>query len=84
MVPERLMSEVDKQVFRMTSAGATARGEPLLSFFEPEELMAELREMGFTHIKHLGPEVADKTYFAGRSDGLRAAGMEQTMLARVG
>jgi len=84
MVPERLMSDVDREVFQMTSAGATARGEPLLSFFEPEELMAELRDMGFTHIEHLGPEVADRTYFAGRSDGLRAAGMEQTMLARVG
>jgi len=83
MVPEKLLSDMDKQVFAVTAAGAAARGEPLLSFFEPQELMAELREMGFTHIEHLGPEVADKTYFAGRSDGLRAAGMEQTMLARV-
>jgi methyltransferase (TIGR00027 family) len=50
---------------RVTSA---ERGEPWLSFFEPEQLATELAALGFTSVSQLTPEVAARYYVGQPSD----------------
>jgi methyltransferase (TIGR00027 family) len=59
---DRLMSRV------------AAAGEPFRLFFDPAELAAELRAMGFTDLNDLGIQEINGRYFANRADGLRAGG----------
>jgi methyltransferase (TIGR00027 family) len=49
-----------------------ARGEPMITSFEAEELKGWLRQLGFAKLFLLSSEVATERYFAGRRDGLRA------------
>jgi methyltransferase (TIGR00027 family) len=51
---------------------ANALGEPWRTHIEPETLVHELRSLGFSEIALLNPEEAERIYFQGRSDGLRA------------
>jgi methyltransferase (TIGR00027 family) len=51
---------------------ASSMGEPWQTYFEPHALMRDLRGVGFSAISFLTPEAAERTYFQGRSDGLRA------------
>jgi methyltransferase (TIGR00027 family) len=60
-----------------------AQGEPWLTFFNPDELRAHLRELGFARVVHFTPEQADARYFAGRSDGMRAEPATHLMCATV-
>ena len=45
----------ERSLVTALAAGAAAVGEPWLSFFEPEELEAHLRQMGFGKVRHFGP-----------------------------
>jgi methyltransferase (TIGR00027 family) len=58
-------------------------GEPWRTFFDPEELTAELRQLGFSAIEDLGPQEANARYFAQRTDALRLAGSGHIVAARV-
>jgi methyltransferase (TIGR00027 family) len=51
-----------------------AAGEPFQLFFEPEELAAELRGIGFRHLDDLAPAELNSRYFSDRADGLRLRG----------
>jgi methyltransferase (TIGR00027 family) len=48
-------------------------GEPLLVFFDPDELAANLQRLGFAEFAILGQEEAERRYFGERSDGLKAS-----------
>ena len=67
---DSLLDEESQRMVAVLKANAAARGEPWLSFFDPASLMARLRELGFTEVRDLGPEEANKRYFGGRTDGL--------------
>ena len=60
-----------------------ALGEPWRTFFDPPALAEELRRIGFGGVETLGPEEANRRYFANRADGLRVAGSGHLMAARV-
>jgi methyltransferase (TIGR00027 family) len=68
---------------RAFTAQFAAIGEPWLSRFDPERLVAKLRDMGFPRIFHLTPEEANRRYFQNRRDGLNAAFSEQMIRASV-
>jgi len=57
--------------------------EPWHSLFDPDELREWLLHLGFSHLTHLTPELAQERYYAGRKDGLCAAIFEQVMCAHV-
>ncbi len=61
---------------------STATGAHFATFFTPEEMAAMLRTAGFAETEHFSPELAQRTYFKGRSDGLNAPNVEQLMRAR--
>lgn len=58
-------------------------GEPWLSRFVPDQLVAKLTVMGFSKVFHLAPEEANQRYFQNRRDGLNASLLEQMMRATV-
>ena len=58
-------------------------GEPFQLFFEPDELAAMLREMGFRHIEDLGAAEIDRRYYSDRTDGLYVGGFAHLISARV-
>ncbi len=51
---------------------ANSLGEPWRTHFKSQTLMRDLRALGFSAISFLSREEAERTYFQGRSDGLRA------------
>jgi methyltransferase (TIGR00027 family) len=81
---EALLTEEGRHLLAVYKAGAAARGEPFVSFFEPTDLAARVKALGFTQVWDLGPEDANARYFAGRTDGLCDGGLSHHMKARVG
>jgi len=65
------LGERARSVIAAMAERARANGEPWRTFFEPDELVGELRRLGFSDIEDFGPEQAFERYFRGRSDGLR-------------
>ena len=49
-------------------------GEPFQLFFDPQELAAKLRALGFHHLEDLGIEEINARYFRDRSDNFRVRG----------
>ena len=63
------------QAARAAAAAYVAKlGEPWITFFEPPALIERLQKSGFGQTEFLAPAEANRRYFAGRSDGFRAAG----------
>jgi methyltransferase (TIGR00027 family) len=82
-VQEALLDEESRQMRALVKAGVAAQGEPILSLFEPTNLAARVKELGFAQVWDFGPEEANARYFAGRADGLRVANLNHLMKARV-
>jgi methyltransferase (TIGR00027 family) len=61
-----------------------ARGVHFGTFFTPDEMSALLGEAGFRSVDHLTLEEANRRYFTGRTDGLRAPAMERLVTAVAG
>lgn len=61
-----------------------ARNIDFATFFTSDDMTAVLRDAGFRQIEHFPPEQANKVYFCGRSDGLRAPTLERLVSATVG
>jgi methyltransferase (TIGR00027 family) len=49
---------------------AASQGEPWRTYFDPDELVSQLRTLGFSRAELLDLEEAAAKYFAGRNDGL--------------
>jgi len=60
----------ERLVLDALAARVAAAGEPFRLFFEPEQLAAQLRRIGFDHIEDLGSAELNRRYFSGRADGL--------------
>jgi methyltransferase (TIGR00027 family) len=58
-------------------------GIVMLSDFTTDEMTAMVEAAGFSRIEHLGPEEAEERYFRGRTDGLRAPGIQRLLSAMV-
>jgi O-methyltransferase involved in polyketide biosynthesis len=82
-LPKELLDEESRQVLAVVMAYAAANSEPLITFFEPSRLAAQLRELGFSEVWDFSPEEASSLYFASRADGLRPPAGVHLMGARV-
>jgi len=65
------------------AAISAARGEPWLSRYSPAVLANSLKTMGFSKVDYFSTDAANRRYFLGRRDGLRASRVEQMMRAVV-
>jgi hypothetical protein len=57
--------------------------EPWQTFFDPELLMRDLRNMGFGHVGDNGQEDINGRYFEDRKDGLQVGSLSHIMKAQV-
>ena len=83
-LPKELLDGETQQALAVVMAFAAANNEPLITFFEPSRLAAQLRELGFSEVWDFSPEEANALYFAGRTDGLRPPPGAHLMGARIG
>jgi methyltransferase (TIGR00027 family) len=83
VLPESLLDQESRSLLTTLKAFGAARGEPFLSLFEPTDLAARVKALGFTQVWDFGPEEANARYFAGRTDGLYIRPMSNLMKARV-
>ena len=58
-------------------------GEPLKSFFKPDELQRDLRTLGFSFVEDADTAALNARYFLKRTDGLALGGAAHIMRARV-
>jgi O-methyltransferase involved in polyketide biosynthesis len=84
MVRKELVDEDTQRILSQIMAAGAARGEPLQSFFEPANLIEQVRELGFIDVSDFGPDEAAARYFTGRTDGLRRSALNHYMRAQVG
>jgi O-methyltransferase involved in polyketide biosynthesis len=73
--PPSTLNESERARHEERARQVAKLGEPWISYFEPPALAGELRSVGFTRVEDLGPDQMNARYFAGRSDGLRLAGV---------
>jgi methyltransferase (TIGR00027 family) len=78
-----LMSPAQRSIFDEMSKRVAAEGEPWRTFFDPAELMKEMKAIGFGHIEDMGSEEINARYFKDRIDGLRVGSLARIMSARV-
>jgi methyltransferase (TIGR00027 family) len=72
--PDRLPVR-QRQRFDAIAGKAAAAGEPWLTFFDPLELDARLREIGFSDVEDVDADTLNGRYFASRADGMRIEGV---------
>jgi methyltransferase (TIGR00027 family) len=58
-------------------------GEPLRSFFKPDDLQRDLRALGFSFVEDADAAALNARYFLKRTDGLALGGTAHMMRARV-
>jgi methyltransferase (TIGR00027 family) len=81
-VSPRTLTFIRRLGARALMSRVAAIGEPWKTFFEPGELAAELRTLGFGHTQDLGAGELNARFFSERTDGLRVAGLGRVMCAR--
>ena len=59
-----------------------AQGEPWISFFEPDQLRADLAAAGFTNIEDLDADTINRRYLDNRNDGLKVRVPSRIVTAR--
>ncbi len=74
-------SDLDASVLGV--ARTDCLGEPWKFRQRPSDFVDYLHELGFRYVFHLTPELAQKRYFSGRQDSLRAPRWEQLVTATV-
>lgn len=83
-LPEAFVDEENKQFLVALKAFGAASGELWVSCFEPENLVAQVKALGFTEVWNVNPEKAFAPYVEGRTDGLRPLRLSHLIQARVG
>jgi len=82
-VPSELLSERERRARDAAAARVAKIGEPWLTYFDPQELSAEMRALGFRQTSVLDRDEANERYFRGRADGFRVRGSGRVMAASV-
>jgi len=82
-VPPESMSWTSRLIFNAMASRVAAIGEPWKTFFDPADLIADLRRLGFTSAEDFGAEALNRRYFAGRTDKLKIGGMGHMAMASV-
>jgi methyltransferase (TIGR00027 family) len=81
VVPDCGLEGEDLTIATAAAARAETIGEPWRTRLDASALVTMLRSNGFTDVFHLTPRLAQRRYFAGRRDQLRAPKWEQLIAA---
>jgi methyltransferase (TIGR00027 family) len=80
-VAPHLLSISERWAYEALAARVTAAGEPWLSSFVPEELVAAVRACGFSVVRDVGPDELHARYLAGRGEQLRLGRLARLLWA---
>jgi methyltransferase (TIGR00027 family) len=83
MLPFELVDDLERPALEGAARGARASGTPWISFYAPGEIVKLAQESGFTDVSYVPTDELAKRYLAGRTDGLKPAGGEGILLARM-
>lgn len=84
-LPDALLDEEGRQYLAKLQELVASLGEPIQTSFDPIDLMARLKAMGFIQAQDFGTKDAFMRYFANRTDELHLAKrIAHLMKARVG
>jgi methyltransferase (TIGR00027 family) len=83
VLPESARPPDEAALVSAFAARSAEMGEPWMTAFLPDELVAKLRAMGFSNVFHFSPEAATQRYFRERRDGLNVWRNEQMVRATV-
>lgn len=83
IVDPKNLSEIEQMVLNILSAQLATGGEPLKSFFNPQELATQLSNSGFTQVEDIGPDYLNERYLTKREDGLRVGNVTRMFKAVV-
>lgn len=76
-----VMTKAQQQVFNHLAGRVEAAGEPWQTLFEPTELAAQLRQLGFSTIDDFDADRLNALFFRDRADGLQVGGLARMMWA---
>lgn len=82
-IPSHALTDTHRLVRESLARRAAAAGEPWVTYFDPEQLAAELLRIGFKKIEHMTPEAANERYLKGRKDGLRISSSSRLIKAGI-
>jgi methyltransferase (TIGR00027 family) len=82
-VPPDSLPPYVRPLFDVLAARVAAAGEPFVSFFDPAQLAATMRGLGFGRAEAISGAELNARYFDGRIDGLRVGSMACLMDATV-
>ena len=83
IVVKNNLNEMEQLIVNLLSTQLAAGGEPLKSFFDPQQLKEKLEELGFTQIKDIGPDYLNENYLSSREDGLRVGNVTRIFKVTV-
>jgi methyltransferase (TIGR00027 family) len=83
-VPRETLGLVGRLALDAVSRRVKKAGEPFRGFFAPAQLVASMREMGYTHVEDLGSAEIDARYFSGRADNLHPRGQLGRLMSARG
>jgi methyltransferase (TIGR00027 family) len=81
--PQARDNPLQKAALAAMMERVAAAGEPFRSFFVPDELVRDVRALGFSQAEDFDAEKLNAHYFAGRTDDLKLLGRGHLLLARV-
>ncbi|HYM31171.1 MAG TPA: class I SAM-dependent methyltransferase [Candidatus Cybelea sp.] len=81
--PPDALNPEQRAHFAERAAIVASVNEPWRSFFEPEDMTAELRSLGFARVEDLGPMEIGARFFVGRTDGFQPGPSGHLVLATV-
>ncbi|QJB34604.1 class I SAM-dependent methyltransferase [Chitinophaga oryzae] len=84
LLPQELLEEEDLALQQASVKGAKASGNPFVSFFTPEQVIALAAESGLKNVAIVSPAELKARYFSGRTDGLAPASGEMFLVATIG
>lgn len=73
-VPRESLSWFGRWAFDSLARRVASAGEPFQLFFDPAELVNEVRRLGFRKVEDLGADQLNERYFSGRADKLQVGG----------
>ena len=81
--PRENLPEPARVIAEELARRVAAAGEPWISFFQPPDLAADVKALGYSRIDDFGQAALNTRYFAGRTDGLAVSATAHVMRATV-
>lgn len=79
--PRTLVDPAQQPVFDRLAQIAARKGEPFISYFDPEEFPAAVCTLGYDLIENCAPQEIARRYFSGRTDDLQPGSLWLSYMA---